>query len=117
MNIEIAVYIALVIFAILVFFIIRTLLSLQNSLKQLDTLLLQIGHKTEKFDPLVNSVSHLGEICEIKTKSLKDQYTEYSKLEELKKQEINCNNKELTAELAEWLTLTFLIGKNIFRRK
>lgn len=104
MFIEIMTVLFFLAFAILVFFIIITLLKLQKILQSTTRLLTDIQFKIEKVDPLLNSLSNAGEILENKTANWRQSYFEIQ-------QEKSKNN-----DFYLWTLLTVSLLKNYLRR-
>lgn len=108
MLIEISVATAVLIFAILSFFIIRALVSLQCSLTHINTLVIDLQDKTKKLDSTVKTIANLGDICEDKSERLKNVYLEHQK-EELS------SRGECTRDCAEWIVLSLKLGEKLFK--
>lgn len=108
MIIEISVAIAVLIFAILAFFIIRTLFVLQNTLKRVDNTLWDLEMKVKNLDPLLITLSQLGEVCEDKSEQLKKAYFTPRPSEEV---------KSSSADLVEWLMLSVKLGSKFLKRR
>lgn len=91
-------------FAILAFFIIRTLVKLQRTLQNVDHMIKEIQFKLEKTDPLFNSLSNAGEILENKTARWKQNYLEMQ-------QSTTRNN-----DFYDWTLMTVSLLKNYLKR-
>lgn len=96
MYFEIAAVAAVVIFAILAFFIIQTLLSLQKTLKRIDQISLELDLKAKRFDSTLNAISNIGDIAEEKTAHIRHDL-------HIKKEFIAPPSDDYTDELAELL--------------
>lgn len=106
MIIEIAVGVGILIFAILAFFIIRTLLTLQATLKRVDNLLWDLEIKSKNFDALLRSISLLGDVTEAATEKINQTYFDTKDKEIVKK-----------GDWAEWLLLSLKLGSNFIKRR
>lgn len=104
MIIEVSVALAVLIFAILAFFIVKTLLRLQRTLNSVDCLLIDVEIKSKNLDALVRSLSNLGEICEMET-------------EEFKKACMERRKQESTPEWVDWLALSMKLGAKLIKRR
>lgn len=109
MYFEIAAISAVVIFAILSFFLIRTLVSLQHTLRRVDHLAIELDIKMKQLNSLVKTVSHLGDICEEKTARLKEQYIE--------KKESASHESVFTEDIAAWILTSFRLGSKLLKRR
>lgn len=74
MFIEISIVIALIIFAVLAFYMIRTLIAMQHSLRHLDHLMKETEFKMRNFDSLLHSASNLGDVFKAATGKMKKNY-------------------------------------------
>lgn len=110
MIFEISIAIAVLIFAILVFFIVKTLLILQRTLKRVDVLLFDIELKSKHLDSLTRSLSNIGEICENETDRLKEAYAERTTRQ-------RCEAVYATSDWAEWLVLSLNLGAKLLKKR
>lgn len=110
MIIEICVALAVLIFAILVAFAVKTLIALQGTLKRVDLLLDEMAIKSRQLDSVVRSLSHVGDICERETDQLKRAYIERKIVQERQ-------DFAPAPEWAEWLALSLRIGAKLLKRK
>jgi len=94
--------------ALLIFFIIQTLITVQSTLKKLDVVLMEAEIKLRKLDSFMNTVENISEITEKETEKLKNNYT-------CKKH--NCSDSMDSEELASWLVSSIKLGINIFKRR
>ncbi len=108
MIIEISVAIAVLIFAILAFFIIRTLFVLQRTLKRIDHALFEMELKSKNLDPLLRTLSNLGDYCETKSERLAN--------EEHRDQKFT-STSGWTSEWADWLLLSLKLGTKFLNRR
>lgn len=92
-----------IVFIILAFFIIRTLLKLQKTLQNTDRLMVELQYKMEKVDPLFNSLSNAGEILENKTALWKQNYLEMQ-------------TPRRSSDFYDWTLMTVSLLKNYLRR-
>ena len=109
MYFEIAAIAAVIIFAILSFYIIRTLISLQHTLRRVDLIALEMDCKIKHLDSTIKAVSNLGDICEEKTARLREQYLQEKERES---QKLDCSD-----DLADWLVASLKLGAKFIRRK
>lgn len=110
MIIEISVAIAVLIFAILVAFVVKTLIALQRTLKKVNFLLDETAIKSRQLDGLVQSLSNVGDICERETAQMKRAYIERKMIQE-------SHDLAPAPEWAEWLALSLKIGAKLLKRK
>lgn len=109
MIIEISVAIAVIIFAILTYQIIKTLRALQNTLRHIDMTTLDLSIKLEELESTVHSISNLGDIAQVETEKLKLNYNK--RIEELR---MGANSQN---DLAEWLVASIKLGSKLFSRR
>lgn len=110
MVIEIAVAISVFIFALLAFFIIRTLCAFQQSLRRINQLLWEMEIKMKNVDPLLRTLSNLGECCEQETERLKKACLVPRTEEAIPK-------LSFTSEIVEWILVSLNLVKKIFTRR
>ncbi len=110
MYTEIFLGIALLVFVILAYFIIHTLLKFQRTLCQATTLLESIKLKLNTTDSLLHSLSNLGDICEQKTALLKTQCLQ----ESAPPPELH---ESLGDAIVDWVFLTTVISKKLLNRR
>lgn len=108
MYLEIATIAAVVIFGILASYVIRTLITLQHTLKRIDLITLEMNLKLKQLDSTINTVSNIGDICEDKTAQIKSHYLE-NKAREL-------NGSNYSDDLAQWLVASIKLGSKFIRR-
>ena len=110
MIIEISVAVAVALFAILSIFIIRTLMSLQRSMRRVDQAIVDVEMKMRNFDSSLKALSNIGDICEQETLQLKQKF--------LTKHEKKIVEKEcVTSDLAEWLIVSIKLGEKLLKRR
>ena len=109
MYFEIAAIAAVIIFAVLTIYVIRTLLSLQQTLKRIDLITLEMNLKLKQLDSTINTVSNIGDVCEEKTARMKSHY--------LEKKACELNGSDYSDDLAEWLIASVKLGSKFIRRK
>lgn len=109
MYFEISAMAGVIIFAVLTFYIIRTLLAVRHSLRRLDHLMFELDIKTKHMESTLKSISNIGDICEEKTKRLREHYIE--------KKELESHKDDSSEELAEWLLASLKLGTQFLRRK
>lgn len=107
---EILATVAIVVLAILIFFIVQTLLATQSTLKNLDLVLMETKLNLKKLSSMMNTIENLSEITEKESEKLKNQY-EYKKNNELEKDSIN------SEELATWLISSIRLGVKFFNKR
>jgi predicted PurR-regulated permease PerM len=100
---DIVIVLFLLVFAILAFFIIQTLLKLQTTLQNTNRIMAELGFKMEKVDPLLNSLSNAGEILENKTEKWKQHY--------FAAQQLTSRN----SDFYDWTLLTVSLLKNYLK--
>lgn len=98
---------AVFLFALLVFFAIRALIALRATLERADDTLMELNRKMHYVDPILRTLSNLGEVSEQKTQYLKNEFVETS----------NSQNDNLSNQIAEWILLSVLLGKKILKRR
>ena len=108
MWIEISIALAVLIFAILSFFVIQTLIALKSSLHKIDHMTQELEIKTKNVDSFLHALSNLGDICEHKTNQLKQAY--------LEKQIQFTETNSIVNELAEWLLLSASLGEKLLKK-
>lgn len=108
MIFEICAIASVIVFALLAFYIIRTLCALQRSLKDISLISYDLAEKLKLLDSTFKSISTLGEMSEIKIKQLRDHE---SKLKELKYRE-----SDYTDDLTDVILAALKLGTKYFRR-
>lgn len=106
---EIVISISILIFAILTYYVICTLLVVQQSLRKLNFFMDDMEIRMQKVDPLIQAVSNVGEICEEKTQRLHQEFIE-------KKNSMEFRERP-QSDLEEWMLLGLILLKKIFRRR
>lgn len=109
--------IAVIIFAILVFFIVRTLLTVNRTLQHVDFTMVKLEMRMKSIDPLLKSVSNLGDIAEDKTSHLKEECCRRASLCEEKQYYKRQSQDEIKGELAEWVLLSANLATKFFKRR
>lgn len=112
MIIEISIAIAVLIFAILAFFVIRTLLSFQKSMKRFDFIAIEIEMKLKNLDSSFQTFSNLGDIAERKTEEIKKHFL--SEPHEKGREEMEIDP---TVDLIAWLLSTLKLGIKILTKR
>lgn len=106
---DISIVVAVLIFAILTIFIVRTLISLQKTLCRVNQMTLSIESKMNNLDSTLHAVSNLGDICENETERLKSYYFE---------RKSDCvQSPDSAQEFAEWVVLSVKLGDKILNRR
>lgn len=106
---EIVISISIIIFAILTYYVIRTLLVVQQSLHKLNFFMDDMEIRMQKVDPLIRAVSNVGDICEKKTQHLHQEFIE-------KKNAIE-SQEAPQSDLEDWMLLGLLLLKKILKRR
>ena len=109
MIIEISVAVAVLIFAILTFFVVRTLITLQSSLKRIDRLMLEVDLKIRHLESTMRTISNLGDIAEQQTEQLKQQLA--NRVDDVEK------SSECSGDLATWLIASVNLGGKLLARR
>lgn len=104
MFVDIMIGLFFLVFLILAYFIVQTLVKLQITLQNTNRLMTEIQFKVDKIDPLLNSLSNAGDILEDKTSSWKQNYFEMQQV------------KPKDADLYDWTLLTVSLVKNYLKR-
>lgn len=118
---EIALVIAVIVFSVTCFFLIRTLiavqrsvLSVQNKFEKLSDESMIAMHAIEarvaSFDSSLRSVSNIGDICEVKTRAFKETILSPECL--IKQENIN-----LSEEIIHWAVISAHLYQQIFKRR
>ncbi len=108
MIFEICSIIGIIIFAILAFFVVRTLCALQLFLKDSHHLINDVTHKMKLMDSTFKTISNLGDISEVKLNNLREYQTKYK--------EFVKNDNNYTDDLADLVVTALKIGTKFFRR-
>ena len=121
MVFEISAVIAVIIFAVLAFYLIRTLISLQHSLHNMDHLMLDMKLKMKYLDSSFQAISQLGEIGEkqvhkMANKMRAKEARNYEYEDEVHSKKFSQNTAS-APDLVEWLLLSFKIGESFLKRK
>lgn len=120
-SVEWSIGLAVIIFGVLTFFLIQTLIKVQRTLESIQkqtesitheslTLLSSTENRLKVFDPLLNSISNLGEICENKSLEYKKLHLAKHDLEELK-------DKDIPLTFIEWALLSVQLCKKISKKR
>lgn len=96
--------------AILIFFIVQTLIKAQSTLKKLDFVLMEVEIKLAKLNSFMNTVENLSDIAEKETERMKNNY-------ELKKHNSADKSSIDSEELASWLLSSVKLALNIFKKR
>jgi hypothetical protein len=113
MIFEVCAIISTVIFAILAFFVIRTLCALRQNLIHVNHLTQDVSHKMKLMDSTFKSISALGDISETKLGELRDDQIRYNGLVHKK----NFTDKnEYSEDLADIVLASLRLGIKLFRR-
>jgi uncharacterized protein YoxC len=109
MFIDIILLLAIIIFAVLTYVVIRTLLVVQESLRKLNFFMDDMEVRMEKVDPLIQAVSNVGEICEEKTAALHHEFIEKKKFMDAQENPQN--------DVTDWLLLSLILVKKFLKRR
>ncbi|MBA3239266.1 MAG: hypothetical protein H0T62_13095 [Parachlamydiaceae bacterium] len=108
MIFEISAIIAVLIFAILAFYIIRTLLTLQTSLKDIHQITSELTHKLRLMESTFNTIATLGDMSEEKIKNMR----EY----EIKSRELHRIKNDYSEDMSDIILAALKLGSKYFRR-
>jgi len=112
MIFEICTLIALIIFAILAFYIYRTLITLQKTLRNLDVLTDELTIKMRKMDSTFQSISNIGDVAQEESSHFRENYMYEKRC---------CRDRLKSDESSDALTDLLLaglkVGANYLRRK
>lgn len=106
---EILAIIGLILLALLVFYVIQTLIAVQSTLKTLNMVLVEAELNLKKLNPAMNTVKNITEVTEIESEKLKTSYMNFPT--KIEKQSMD------SEELASWLICTTKIILNIFKKR
>lgn len=109
MYFEISAVVAVIIFAVLSFYVIQTLLRFQKTLAKIDLLTLDMNHKAKTLDSTLNALSNLGDICDTKTAQLRNDL-------HIKK-ETEVVQGDYSDDIADLLLVGLRIGSKYFTRR
>ena len=107
---EILATLAFVLFAILIFYIIQTLLAAQSTLKNLNLVLRETEENLKKLNSLTNTLKNISDITEKESEKLKIKY-------ECKKSHEHENNLIESEELATWLISSGRLIVNFLKKR
>lgn len=107
MIFEICTIIAVIIFAILAFYVIRTLIALRKSLQDIQQLNSELMHKMRLMESTFQTISALGDVSEEKVKNLRDYEIKYREFQSVK--------KDYSEELADIILAGLKVGSKYFR--
>ncbi len=108
MILEICAILFIVIFGVLAFFAIRTLLAVQHSLRTLDQTTHSLTSKLNNLDSTFRTISHLGDVCEFEAANWKKEAFQ-------SKEESHGSN--YSRELADWLVISLRLAEKFLRRR
>lgn len=121
MWIEIFIGIAIFIFAITSFFLIRTLITLEKTLRKLDilssesvSLVRNTDRMLDAFNPVVHSLSNIGEIVQDKTSQLRTRYYMEKERERIPQQ---ARSAATSQEIMEWALLSAQLFQKFVNRR
>ncbi|MBS4167846.1 hypothetical protein [Parachlamydia sp. AcF125] len=109
MFIDAIIVVSVVIFAVLAYFTIRTLITVRKVLTKLGFFMDSMEMRMEKIDPLLRSLANMGEICEEKTYRLQKEWME--------KEEAIDLQEEPSGDLAAWLLLSLTLVRKFLKRR
>lgn len=107
MIIEISIAIAVFIFALLAFFLIRTLITLRITLKQVEELTFEARLKIQDLDSSFNAIANLGDMCENETERMREKYLEKS----------ISHTSDTSDDLIDWLRASIKLGGKYLTRR
>ena len=109
MIIEISVACAVLIFAVLAYFIIRTLVTFQHTLRRLNHLTKEVEGKMKHLETSLHAFSNLGDICNAATHKLKKAY--FAPREEFGERHSRAH------DIADLIVVSMELGKKFFTRR
>ncbi len=112
MCLEIISLIALFIFAILSFYIYRTLISLQHILLKVDVLTDELSVKMRKMDSVIQSIANIGDVAVEESLRLRQNY-----MHDRRFSRERSNSEESSDALTDLLLASLKVGANYLRRK
>lgn len=110
MVIEISIAVAVFIFAVLVFFIVRILIATQKSLYRVQQMTYEMENRMKSFDPILHTIANLGEICEKESERIKCAYL-------VKKVNYASREPGLSCEVIDWIVLSVKLGEKLINRR
>lgn len=110
MYFEIAAVAAVIVFAILAYYIIQTLLRLQKTLKHIDLLTMDLNVKARSLDSTVNALSNIGDICENKAALFRSELLKQQETEPLPK-------SDYTDDLVDLIYAGLKLGSTYITRR
>ncbi|MGZ3732362.1 MAG: DUF948 domain-containing protein, partial [Parachlamydiaceae bacterium] len=108
MVFEICAIIAVFIFAVLVFYLIRTLQTFQCFLRHMNDLSLDLDQRIKQLDSTLNTISHVGDSCEEKIRQCQVQ-----KLHQI---ESECAKNNVKEDISDLIIASLKLGINFLRR-
>jgi uncharacterized protein YoxC len=109
---EICAIIAIIIFAILAFYICKILTELLRTMHKINAQINDINAKSKKLDSTLQSISNIGEITEDKTESMREEYFLRKKLKLHERDDIDSNE-----ELVDLIVTGLRFGAKFFMRR
>lgn len=107
---EILATLGVIVLAILIFFVIQTLIKTQSTLKNLDLVLMEAEMNLRKLNSFMNTLENLSDIAEQESERLKNKY-------ECKKHNLVENDVNDSEEIARWLISSIKLGVNFFKKR
>lgn len=108
MIFEICAIIAVLIFAVLAFYIIRTLFALRVSLHDIHQITSELTHKMRQMESTFNTISTLGDISEERVKNMRDYEIKYREFQKVK--------NDYSENMADIILAALKLGSKYFRR-
>ncbi len=96
--------------AVLIYFIIQTLITMQTTMKNLDFVLMETEINLRKLNSFMNTIENISDIAEKESEKLKTKY-------EFKKHNPTDKNSIDSEELATWLISSIKLGMNILKKR
>ena len=103
MILEICGVIAVILFAVLVIFIIRTLCRLNK-------MSLEMEYRVKNFDSLLHSVSNVGDVCERASEQMKIAYL-------TRQNTCPRDDTGFNGDLVDWIVLSVKLGEKLINRR
>lgn len=107
MIFEICAIIAVLIFAILAFYVIRTLLVLQKSLQDIHQITSELTHKMRLMESTFKTISTLGDMSEEKVRNMRDYEIKYREFQRVK--------ADYSEDMADIILAGLKLGSKYFR--
>lgn len=108
MIFETCAIIAVLIFAILAFYVIRTLFALQNSLKDIHQITSELTHKMRLMESTFKTISTLGDMSEEWARNMHDYNLKYREFQHVQ--------NDCSGDMTDIILAALRLGSKYFRR-